>query len=289
MNREGYSLHRYMHISKQILVLSIALIVICLSGLVLISCSDGSDKEPEILPETGKITFTFTHHVDQKPIQLDSMMYVNAAGNPYEVNEIMYFISDVTLHRSGGEKFLIDDWKDIHYVELAIPSTLKWEIFDDIPAGSYDSITFIFGIPEEKNESFMFVNPPEDKMLWPDILGGGYHYMMINGKWLDENNDEQFYNFHLGIGQLYKGDEINFDSIYAYVQNYFTVNLPASSFKLKKDQSRDIEIIMNIESWFETPYNFDFNYWGGAIMEIQPAMQMGVENGYDVFTIGSIN
>ena len=74
MNREGYSLQRYMHISKQILVLSIALIVICLSGLVLISCSDGSDKEPEILPETGKITFTFTHHVDQKPIQLDLMI-----------------------------------------------------------------------------------------------------------------------------------------------------------------------------------------------------------------------
>jgi hypothetical protein len=111
---------------------------------------------------------------------------------------------------------------------------------------------------------------------------------MINGKWLDENNEEQLYNFHLGIGQLYKGDVIDYDSIYAFVQNYFTVKLPDSSFILESESTKEIEIIMNIESWFETPHNFDFNEWGGAIMEIQPAMRMGVENGHDVFTIGYI-
>ncbi len=115
--------------------------------------------------------------------------------------------------------------------------------------------------------------------MWPDILGGGYHYMMINGKWLDEESEEQFYNFHMGIGQLYRGDEINYDSIYAFVQNYFTVSLPDSSFTLEPNATREIEIIMNIESWFDTPHHFDFNVWGGAIMEIQPAMQMAKENG----------
>lgn len=256
--------------------------------MFLTACSNepGAETEPE--KETGHIKFAFTHNVDNQPIQLDRMMYVNSAGNHYEINEIMYFISDVILYKEGGQGLLIDEWKDIHYVELAFPSTLTWEVFDDIPAGTYDSITFVFGIPEEKNESFMFVNPPEDKMMWPDILGGGYHYMMINGKWQDEDEVEQFYNFHLGIGQLYKGDEINFDSIYAYVQNYFTVSLTGSSFEMQKDQTREIEIVMNVESWYETPHDFDFNYWGGAIMENQPAMRMGIENGYDVFSIGSI-
>ena len=63
------------------------------------------------------------------------MKYVNAAGNPYEVNEVQYFISDVTLHRSDGTKKLIEDWKDIHYVEIDIPSTLEWAVYDDIPSG----------------------------------------------------------------------------------------------------------------------------------------------------------
>ena len=112
--------------------------------------------------------------------------------------------------------------------------------------------------------------------------------MMINGKWLDEQDEEQLFNFHLGIGQLYKGDVINYDSIYAYVQNFFTVKLPDSGFNLKASETKEIEIIMNIDSWFETPHEFDFNYWGGAIMEVQPAMRMAVENGYDVFTTGYI-
>lgn len=285
MSQAGYFSQHYMHIFRYGII---NLYTILLTVFLFSSCSEGPIEEPEPIPNTGHINFNFTHHVDQKPLQLDSMMYINAAGNPYEVNEVLYFISDVMLHCSTGEKITINDWKDIHYVELDIPSTLTWEVFDDIPVGIYDSISFIFGIPEEKNESFMFVNPPEDKMMWPDIMGGGYHYLMINGKWLDEAHEEQFYNFHMGIGQLYKGDEINFDSIYAFVQNYFTVTLPNSSFNIEKNTTRNIEIIMNIESWYETPHNFDFNYWGGAIMEIQPAMQMAKENGYDVFTVGTI-
>jgi hypothetical protein len=25
----------------------------------------------------------------------------------------------------------------------------------------------------------MFVNPPEVNMAWPEVLGGGYHYLML--------------------------------------------------------------------------------------------------------------
>jgi hypothetical protein len=258
--------------------------------LFLAACSSDPPETVEPDPEvnTGRIRLVFNHFVDGNPVIIDSMLYENAAGNPYDITEIMYFISDVILHHSDGSEILISEWKDIHYVEIEIPSTFTWEVYDKIPVGKYDSITFIFGIPEEKNESFMFVNPPEDKMMWPDILGGGYHYMMINGKWQDLSGEDQIYNFHLGIGQLYKGDEINYDSIYAFVQNYFTVNLPDSDFTLDEGTTKEIEIIMNIESWFETPHIFDFNVWGGAIMEIQPAMRIGVENGHDVFTTGYI-
>ena len=255
-------------------------------ALFFTSCNDKEETIPE--PETGNITFKFSHLVNGKQLQADTMMYTNAAGNPYEVNEVMYFISDVTLHKSDGSSKMIDEWKDIHYIDIDIPTTQTWNVFDDISVGEYDSISFVFGITEEKNQSFMFVDYPEVNMMWPDILGGGYHYMMINGRWLDEDNLEQFYNFHLGIGQLYKGDVIDFDSIYAYVQNYFYVYLPNSAFVVKEGINTEIEIIMNIESWFTTPHDFDFNYWGGEIMEVQPAMQMASENGFDVFTTGAV-
>lgn len=262
------------------------ILLIC-NCLIIPSCKKThNNDQPE---ETGHITFTFSHKVDGIPLQKDTMMYVNAAGNPYDITEIMYFISDVTLYKSDGTKKVINEWKDINYVDIDIPSTLSWEVFDAIPAGTYDSISFIFGISGEKNQSFMFVNPPEVNMMWPDVLGGGYHYLMINGRWKDNLHVNQPYNYHLGIGQLYKGNVIEVDSIYAFVQNYFRVTLPNSAFTLTVNTTRHIEIIMNIESWFITPHIYDHNYWGGAVMQNQAAMQMIKENGADVFTVGTIN
>lgn len=250
-----------------------------------ISCNN---DDPDVKETAGHISFTFTHLVDGQVLQKDNMKYLNAAGNPYEIIQVMYFISDVTLHKSDGTKKLIRDWTDIYYVDIDLPETLIWDVYDDIATGAYDSVTFIFGITKEKNQSFRFVNPPEVNMMWPDILGGGYHYMMINGSWKDNENVIKSYAFHLGIGQLYNSNVIEVDSIYAFVQNYFNVKLPNSSFTIEDSKTCNIEIIMNVDSWFKTPHIYDHNYWGGAIMQKQPAMQMAKENGFDVFEVGVI-
>jgi len=265
-----------------------ALFVSILLGTLLfldISCNNDT---PDDGKPAGHISFGFTHLVDGLPLEKDIMKYVNAAGNPYEINQVMYFISDVTLHKSDGTTKLISDWTDIHYVDIDIPSTLTWDVYDDIDTGVYDSISFVFGITKEKNQSFRFVNPPEVNMMWPDILGGGYHYMMINGSWKNNENVIMSYAFHMGIGQLYKSNVIEVDSIYAFVQNYFSVKLPNSAITVEENKTCNIEIVMNIDSWFISPYSYDHNFWGGAIMQNQPAMQMAKENGFDVFTVGKI-
>ena len=130
----------------------------------------------------------------------------------------------------------------------------------------------------------MFVNPPEVNMMWPDILGGGYHYMMINGRWKDLSSVNQSFAFHLGIGQLYHSNVIEVDSIYAFVQNYFTVTLPNSAFVISNAETQKVEITMDVDSWFKTPDIYDHNFWGGAIMQNQEAMQMAARNGKDVFS-----
>lgn len=263
-------------------------IFVLLIVLVIFACKKPQEENNPVA-ETGHISFKFTHVVNGQPLQIDTIKYVNAAGNPYSIYDLQYFISDVTLHKSDGTKKIIQDWKDIDYVDIHYPSTLTWDVYDSIPVGTYDSISFTFGINEVKNQSFMFVNPPEVNMMWPDVLGGGYHYMMINGKWRDSISQVENYNFHLGIGQLYKSNDINcVDSIYAFVQNYFNVTLPNSSFTITEGTTRNIEIIMNVDSWFKTPHIYDHNYWGQNIMQNQPAMQMAKENGYDVFSTGSI-
>jgi hypothetical protein len=245
------------------------------------SCDKNGDP-PD--PEPAKIGFRFTHYNQGTEQEFDTMKYLNDAGNPYLVNEIQYFISDIKLHKNTGGVQLLNDWKDIHYVDTDIPETHTWDIFDDIEPGQIQKITFTFGISGEKNNSLMFVNPPERDMFWPEYLGGGYHYMKLNGKWLADDDVVKPFDFHLGIGQIYAGGVTHVDSITGFVQNFFDVELPNSSFEIEEGEKQIFEIRMNIENWFINPFTYDHNDWGGDIMQKQDAMHIACKNGeQDVF------
>lgn len=252
--------------------------------LILFSCKH---KDPDIDPpvvSTGKIVFKFVHNVDAQPIVVDTFKYTNAAGNLYQISELQYFISDIKLNKADGGIVTIDgsDW--IHYVDTDIPSTSTWNVSKNITACSYNSITFTFGINDSKNISNMFPNPPERDMFWPDYLGGGYHYMKFNGKYKDTANLTKTFNYHLGRGQVYD----TLGNITGFIANEFEVTLPASSFTLLKDETKEIQIVMNIEFWFK-PHIFDFYVIGGSIMQNQQAMLLGKLNGPGVFSIGYIH
>lgn len=245
------------------------------------SCTDHPvSPEPE---PPAKIKVNFIHLIDQQEIEFDTLKYINEAGNPYLVNEIQYFISDVILYNSNGTSKLIEDWTDIHYVDTDLPETWQWEVYDDFNPGKYDSVSFVFGISAEKNISFMFVNPPEKDMFWPEFLGGGYHYMKLNGKWLPEGQTVQTtpFDFHLGIGQEYASYP---DSIIGFIHNYFRVSLPNSGFDISPGEIKNLNIIMHVERWFKEPNIYDHDIFGGYIMQNQDAMQKVKENGANVFT-----
>jgi len=250
---------------------------------ILVSTSSCGDKN-EVVDPKGKIVIHFNHNVDGNPMEIDTLKYINAAENPYLISEIQYFISDVTLYNADGTAKLIDDWKDLHYVDTDLSETFTWEVYDEIAAGHYDSISFTFGISQEKNISFMYVNPPESFMFWPEYLGGGYHYMKLNGKWLEEGQTVQTtpFNCHLGIGQIYYSYP---DSITGFIHNDFRVSLPGSSFDMSDGGHKQINLTMNIENWFKDPHIYDFDVFGSYTMQNQDAMQTLKENGHNVFSV----
>jgi hypothetical protein len=233
----------------------------------------------------ARMKIHFVHKVEGEPFEKDQMIYTNAAGNVYEVTEVMYFISDLKLYHNNGAIVEPATWDDIHYIDTKIPSTFTWNLPGDIPDGAYDSITFTFGISEEKNKIGLFTNPPEVNMAWPDLLGGGFHYLMLNGWWLDQNDIRKAYNFHLGIGQIYENNSGQVQDIIGFVQNYFTVRPDGPGFAVEDGMLIEARLNMHIENWFQNPHIYDHNHWGGDIMQKQAAMQMGCENGWDVFTV----
>ena len=218
------------------------------------------------------VEFVFEHHVDGTSLQKAEMKYTNLAGNNYEVDELQYFISDLTLKKSSGQQVAITSDSAIHYIDLAIPASLNWNPAERIPVESYDSISFIFGISESKNKTGLFVNPPQRDMFWPDMMGGGYHYMKMNGKWKAPGDVIKPFNFHLGIGMGEMG---------VFYQNYFRVTLPLKF--VAGEVSNVFYITMNIEKWFESPNLWDWNVIGGQIMQNQPAMHKACQNGAHVF------
>lgn len=218
---------------------------------------------------------TFAFQVDGETLDQDVRKYVNAAGNQYEVNEIMFFISDIKLYKSDGS---VVEKDRIHYVDVDIPETLDWDM-GVVPQDDYTSISFTFGLDDPQNRSNRFVNPPECNMSWPEVMGGGYHYMKINGKWLANDGQVKPFDLHTGRGQVYDVE----GNVIEFVDNSFTVQLK-HPFKVKENGT-EIQLVMDINKWFNAIRMFDLDEWGGSIMQNQAAQELLKQNGPQVFEL----
>ncbi len=224
------------------------------------------------------------HSVNGSPLIVDEMRYLNAAGNQYMITEIQWFISHLSLVKADGSVLAVAPENPIHYVDTDIPESQTMLLTQKLEPGDYTALRFVFGLNETDNKSGRFVNPPESFMFWPEHLGGGYHYMKLNGKWKNLYGQDEPFNFHLGIGQV--SDDSTADT--RFVQNYFEVDLPGL-IRLEEGKTTVLRLNMRIEQWFSAQHIYDFNFWGGHIMQNQPAMQQACENGRHAFSFRSSN
>ena len=228
----------------------------------------------------GNLTVNIGYSVNGKPLITDSLCYTNEAGNEFLITEIQWFISNLMLQNEQGEWVELshqnksDKTSKVFYIDTNIPESQTLQTAS-IPIGEYKALRFTFGLDEEDNQTGLFSNPPETNMFWPEPLGGGYHYMKLNGKYLTENNELAPLNIHLGIGQNEDHTE--------FYQNYFTVELPLD-LNITENADNQLYLIMIIDNWFRNPNLYDFNEFGSAIMQNQTAQQLLKENGQNVFT-----
>ncbi|MDD4087715.1 MAG: hypothetical protein PHP48_10780 [Bacteroidales bacterium] len=278
---------------------------------VLLLFAFGSCQKSNTTEESfGETAFQISHLIDNEELTTDALIYTNAAGNRYMVTEIQWFITNLKLIAEDGTEYLVKNKDDesVFYVDTDIPESMTINTGQQFPAGEYAGVKFTFGFNKAENQSHRFVNPPESYMFWPTYLGGGYHYMKLNGKWINQQGKTEPFNFHLGIGQEYydenKTNEVlyNFgrsDSyehcpgyqppsvlppVIGFIHNYFTVELN-HPFTIKQDQTASLELLMHIEQWFKAKRFYDHDEWGGAIMQQQDAMEIGIQNGPMVFEL----
>ena len=221
-----------------------------------------------------KFYVSFAQHCAGKPVVLNQYIYTNELGTKYQINQIQYFISDIELRVNGiwignaelvnGNPRLFENnccYIDCENEQLLLQFNTKKH------KAVVDSIRFVFGIPKEKNISYSLTYPELARMYWPEVLGGGYHYMKTNIKFINSQDSILLFNCHLGRG-------VEHDTI---IDNDFKITLPCHL------SPREKSILIVITQ----PNNIDFNLYTKGIMGKQDIMSKLIENGKDVFEIDS--
>jgi hypothetical protein len=227
------------------------------------ACAESDEKkatEPEVT--TGTVVLALDHMVDGVPLSMNDTYYTNAAGNPYDVETIYYFISDVVLQAVGGRGTSGPSQFETGLIHLrdAEDATTRLASIADVPTGDYSGVSFVFGLDEEKNVTRgpggSYPAIYDDLMSWPEIWGGGYHYMRLEGHFEAVDGDTIGYLVHTGRRQ-FTNDPINGTEAEAH-HHHFTVTLDVP-LSVGKDETWTVPIYMNLNRWYEGAHQLDLN------------------------------
>lgn len=231
-----------------------------LAVTVLSACR--KEKENVIpVPTTGDVAVSVGYHVDDKQLLFDSVMYTNAAGNIYSVTKVQYYLSRFRFYIGGSVKYSSDT---IVYADAAQSTSF---MFRNLPAIAYDSVSFYIGLDEAQNISNSLPATAENiNMGWPDMMGGGYHFLKLEGHWVDTTG-KLGYAMHIG-------------------KNGFLVRSSVKkNITVQGGKTSDMKLIMNINEWFESPHTYNMAKDGVYSMGNASLMKKLSENGVDVFTM----
>ena len=121
----------------------------------------------------------------------NTIQYINGFGTSLSITRLRYLISQVSFTNQDGIKTLV---KDYHLVDLSQDNTLT---INDIllPPGAYN-LKMRFGFTEATNTTSVY--PDLNAASWnvPENLGGGYHYMQMEGRYLDTTDELFIYAYH---------------------------------------------------------------------------------------------
>lgn len=229
-------------------------------SLILAGACNKDDTPPPAPPEQ-ELTIMVGYNVDGAALVSSDIVYSNAAGNPFSVYTLNYFLSGFSLQKMDGSWKELDD---IVYLD-AFNAEKNIFILKGIPAGDYKAFKLIIGLEPEINESNS-LPPTVDNinMSWPDMMGGGYHFLKLEGYFKDANAVTQGYAMHLGTNTFHSEATIN--------QEY-VISSGKDTLKLN----------MNIAEWFKNPNTYDLNIQGNYSMGRDSSMRKLSENGSDVF------
>lgn len=240
-----------------------------------LSCTD-DDNNSNLSPATT--TFNFSHDWDGTAVtsaDFNTIQFTNENGEMLNIERLRYLISDITFTTTSNEVLDLDNY---NLVDVTNDENLSFDLGTQIPPGNYSNISFTFGFDNSDNgENYLDLNSASFNV--PNVLGGGYHYMQFDGKYLDTNNDEANFNYHAIRAVDNPGMNPTFPQ-----DTFFTVNLGPVTVA----NETNINVSMNIAQWFKNPNTWDLNQLNTVLMPNSAAQIQMFQNGQNVFSLESI-
>jgi len=225
--------------------------IFILLPFLIFSCKD-DDVE-----KTSRVKVNMEYSFGEESFEPDSVRYKILSGDSISITRMEYYISNLEFHSEGGwtssDKYVYMNALDPKSFDLAVP------------IGAYDSVRLILGLTKEKNKTYALKPLPENvKMAWPDVMGGGYHFLKLEGHFLNEKSEYLGYALHMGTNSS---------------QRTYVIPLKIDLI----DDQHILGMSMDLSSWYNSPYKFNFNTGYNYTMGIDTLMAHLANNG-----IGSI-
>ena len=243
---------------------------------VFASCS--SDHDVQELPKT-EVTLSFSHNWNGFVVtdaDFNLIQYFNANTDELSIEKLRYLISKVTFHKSNGETIETEGY---NLVDVTNNTNLTFTPNVQIPVGTYSNVSFTFGFDNEDNIDAAYTDLNSESWGVPMMLGGGYHFMQLEGKFIDNVAAETGYAYH-AIKAVDNSDPNNL----IFQDTFFTVNLGQVIVR----ENAGIEVKMNIAEWFKNPNTWDLNARHSMLMPNFDAQVDMYENGQTVFSLGNV-
>lgn len=229
------------------------------------SCSENSN----VILEPVSITFTFNHFWQTEEVNTASLpltTYTNEYGTELTIDDVRYLISDIQLVHESGVTTTINEY---NLIDVDDDTGLTFETSAAVLPGEYTSVSFRFGFSEEDNTTGAYPDLTSVNFDVPETLGGGYHYMQMDGQYTDESNVETSFNFHV---------------ISAIDMSAATPTREDTSFRVELgavtvSNNTHINVGVDFYEWFSNPNIWNLNDLDVLLMGNYEAQQDMFENG----------
>ncbi|GAA4280534.1 MbnP family protein [Gaetbulibacter aestuarii] len=238
------------------------------------SCSSNSDLQAKEV----QVSFNFSSSWRGVPVtnaDFNDLKYTNTYGTSLSLSKLRYLISNIRFTNTNGDIIHLPGYQ---LIDITENKNLSLTPEQSLPTGKYTQVSFTFGFTNGDNYNKSY--PDLNAASWnvPEMLGGGYHFMQMEGKFLDDTNTEISYAMH-----MIRAVDNNLTPM-RFEDTFFTVNLGPMTIS----DNTTIYMDMNIAAWFDSPNTWNLNDLNNMMMPNFNAQLMLFENGQNVFHLNHI-